>query len=68
MKVNEMRQLSSEELGARVADWQEELFRAKCTKVIGQLTDTTRIRIMRHQIARAMTIINEMKRNAPDEA
>ncbi len=68
MKVNERRQLSSEELGARVADWQEELFRAKCTKVIGQLTDTTRIRIMRHQIARAMTIINEMKRNAPDEA
>lgn len=68
MKVNEMRQLSSEELGARVADWQEELFRAKCTKVIGQLTDTTRIPIMRHQIARAMTIINEMKRNAPDEA
>ena len=68
MKVNEMRQLSSEELGARVFDWQEELFRAKCTKVIGQLTDTTRIRIMRHQIARAMTIINEMKRNAPDEA
>lgn len=68
MKVNEMRQLNSEELGARVADWQEELFRAKCTKVIGQLTDTTRIRIMRHQIARAMTIINEMKRNAPDEA
>ncbi len=68
MKINEMRQLSSEELGARVADWQEELFRAKCTKVIGQLTDTTRIRIMRHQIARAMTIINEMKRNAPDEA
>lgn len=68
MKVNEMRQLSSEELGARVSDWQEELFRAKCTKVIGQLTDTTRIRIMRHQIARAMTIINEMKRNAPNEA
>lgn len=68
MKVNEMRQLSSEELGARVADWQEELFRAKCTKVMGQLTDTTRIRIMRHQIARAMTIINEIKRNAPDEA
>ncbi len=68
MKIDEMRQLSSEELGARVADWQEELFRAKCNKVIGQLTDTTRIRIMRRQIARAMTIVNEMNRNAPDEA
>ncbi len=68
MKLSEMRQLSSEELGARVVEWQEELFRAKCNKVIGQLTDTTRIRIMRRQIARAMTIIHEMNRNAPDEA
>ena len=67
MKINEMRQFSAEELEARVADWQEDLFKDRCGQVLGQVTDTTGIRLMRRQIARAKTIINEMKRDAASQ-
>ncbi len=67
MKSNEMRQLSADELESRVAEWQENLFRDRCNKVLGQVTDTTGLRHMRRQIARAKTIINEMKRNAAEQ-
>lgn len=67
MKINEMRQFSAEELEARVADWQEDLFKDRCGQVLGQLTDTTSIRLNRRQIARAKTIINEMKRDAASQ-
>ncbi len=68
MKALDMRQLSGEELSARVAEWEEELFRMRCNKVIGQLTDTARVRSMRRQIARAKTLINEKKRDAASQA
>lgn len=64
MKATEMRQFSTEELDARVATWEEELFRDRCSQVLGQITDTTKLRLMRRQIARARTIINELKRDA----
>ncbi|HEX9842668.1 MAG TPA: 50S ribosomal protein L29 [bacterium] len=67
MKVTEMRQLSAEELNVRVAQWQEELFRMRCNQTIGQNTDTSRIRVMRRQIAQAKTIINEMQRHAASQ-
>ena len=64
MKTEEMRGLNSEELDSRVASWQEELFRARCDKVVGQLADTSKIPVLRRRIARAKTIINEMSSNA----
>ena len=64
MKTNEMRQLSGDELTARVGEWQEDLYRARCNKVIGQVTDTTRLRLLRRQIARAKTLIHEMMHDA----
>lgn len=67
MKPVEMRQLSAEELASRVGEWQAELFRMRCNQAIGQATDTTRIRTMRRQIARAKTIINEMQRHAASQ-
>jgi large subunit ribosomal protein L29 len=67
MKVTEMRQLSADELNVRVAQWQEELFRMRCNQTIGQNTDTSRIRVMRRQIAQAKTIINEMQRHAASQ-
>jgi large subunit ribosomal protein L29 len=67
MNAQEMRELPAEELGVRVTQWQEDLFRMRCNQAIGQNTDTNRIRAMRRQIARAMTIINEMTRNAASQ-
>ena len=67
MKSTEMRQLSTEDLGARVTEWQEELFRMRCNQAIGQASDALRIRSVRRQIARAKTIINEMQRHAASQ-
>jgi large subunit ribosomal protein L29 len=67
MKPSEMRTLAAEELAARVTQWQEELFRMRCSMAIAQTTDTTRIKVMRRQIARAKTIINEMQRDAASQ-
>ena len=67
MKPSEMRQLAADELGLRVSQWQEELFRMRCSTAIGQGGDTNRLRTMRRQIARAKTIISEMQRHAPSQ-
>jgi len=66
MKANEMRQLSAEELEARVTEWQEDLFRARCNQAIGQATDAMQIRTMRRKIARAKTLIHETQQHAAE--
>ncbi|MDH4246548.1 MAG: 50S ribosomal protein L29 [Deltaproteobacteria bacterium] len=58
-----MRDLSVTDLIARVSDWQQELFRARCEKVVGQLKDTSKLKKLRHDIARASTLINEKRRS-----
>ena len=64
MKAADMRALSPEELGDRVTEWEEELFRARCNKTIGQLTDTASLTVLRRRIARAKTIQAEKLRDA----
>lgn len=64
MKVSEMRQLSAAELAGKVGEWQDELFRARCNKAVGQLTDTAQLRMLRRRIARAKTIHSEKERDA----
>ncbi|MDH5752311.1 MAG: 50S ribosomal protein L29 [Deltaproteobacteria bacterium] len=61
MKIQEMRGLSADELEARIKEWQEELFRARCEQTIGQLGNTDKLRGLRRIIARAHTIINELR-------
>jgi len=67
MKAEEMRGLNADELQARVGTWEEELFRARCDKVIGQLTDTSVIPQIRKRIARAKTIIKEINSNGAEQ-
>jgi large subunit ribosomal protein L29 len=62
MKALEMRGLSPDELNGKVTAWEEELFRARCEKVVGQSTATHVIPDLRRNIARAKTILSE-KRN-----
>lgn len=66
MKAAEMRNLSREELQAKLAGWEEELFRAHCSKAVGQLTQTHTIRVLRRTVARAKTLLNE-KLDAPSK-
>ncbi len=59
MKPSEIRALSMDELKAKLADARDELMKFRFRQVTGQLTDTSRLRIVRRDIARMETILNE---------
>ncbi|MCJ7723632.1 MAG: 50S ribosomal protein L29 [Anaerolineales bacterium] len=61
MKTSEIRDLKIEEIKARLADVREELMKLRFRQVTGQLTDTSRLRTIRRDIARMETILNELK-------
>ena len=67
MKASELRQLSQEELGSKISSLEENLFRLRCNKIIGQLEDTSVIKKARQDIARAKTILNENKTSEQDD-
>jgi large subunit ribosomal protein L29 len=67
MKVEEIRKLSSEELQAKLSDSREELMKLRFQQVSGQLTDTSRLRLLRRDIARMQTVLNETLRAAVQE-
>jgi len=59
MKPEEIRKLSVEEIAAKLSDSREELMKLRFQQVSGQLTDTSRLRLMRRDIARLETILKE---------
>ncbi len=61
MKTKEIRALSAEEIKAKIADMREELMKLRFQQVTGQLTDTSRLRTLRRDIARMESILNEFK-------
>lgn len=61
MKPAEIRKLSLDEIEARLADSREELMKLRFQQVTGQLTDTSRLRLVRRDIARLQTIWQEMQ-------
>ena len=58
-KVNDLRNLKSGEIETKLADAREELMKLRFQQVTGQLTDTSRLRILRREIARMQTILRE---------
>ena len=59
MKIKEMRLLSTGELQTKLDDAQHELMNLRFQVVTGQLTDTSRVKIMRRQIASFKTLLRE---------
>jgi large subunit ribosomal protein L29 len=59
MKNSEARTLSVDELKAKLTDAREELMKLRFRQVSGQLTDTSRLRIVRRDIARMETILRQ---------
>jgi large subunit ribosomal protein L29 len=64
VKTEEIRKLSAEEVRTRIADARDELMKLRFQQVTGQLTDTSRLKILRRDIARMETILREMQRAA----
>ena len=67
MKPEEIRKLSAEEMQAKLMDTREELMKLRFQQVTGQLTDTSRLRQLRRDIARMETILNELSQTAVQE-
>ncbi len=59
MASEELRNMSTDELKSSLDDAREELMNFRFQQSTGELTDHTRIRFTRRQIARLLTIIHE---------
>ena len=59
MKISEVRELSSEELNAKIYSLKEELFNLRRKKAVGQLEQMNEIRRVRKDIARVYTVLKE---------
>ena len=59
VKTNELRNLKSGEIETKLSDAREELMKLRFQQVTGQLTDTSRLRVLRREIARMQTILRE---------
>ena len=59
MKSRELRALKPEEIESKLADAREELMKLRFQQVTGQLTDSSRLRLVRRDIARMETILRE---------
>jgi large subunit ribosomal protein L29 len=60
-KTSDLRNLQSAELETKLSDAREELMKLRFQQVTGQLTDSSRLRILRRDIARLQTILREQK-------
>ena len=59
MTANEIRELSLEELDAKVKELKQELFNLKFQKTLGQLQNTAKIKDVKRTIARLKTVVTE---------
>jgi large subunit ribosomal protein L29 len=67
-KTNELRNLKAGEIETKLADAREELMKLRFQQVTGQLTDTSRLRILRREIARMQTVLREQPKAEEGEA
>ena len=59
MKVNEIRQLSTEEIETKIKESKEELFNLRLQQATGALEKPSRIKELRHEVARMKTVLRE---------
>jgi large subunit ribosomal protein L29 len=60
-KTSDLRNLKSGEIETKLSDAREELMKLRFQAVTGQLTDSSRLRILRREIARMQTVLREQK-------
>ena len=63
MKVKEIRELSTEEIKAKLVETKKELFNLRFQQATGKLEKPSRIRDLRHTVARMKTVLKEREVN-----
>ncbi len=61
-KTSKLRDMQQSEIETKLTDSREELMKLRFQAVTGQLTDTSRVRILRRDIARMQTILREQSK------
>lgn len=64
--ANDLRQLSGDDLRAKVLELKEELFTLRFAAATGQLENSSRLRAVRKEIARVYTVLQERNLNIVD--
>jgi len=62
MRANELRDKTPEELRHQELELSEQLFALRLQKVTGQLENPSKIREVRRDLARVLTVLNETKK------
>ncbi len=61
MKMEEIRQLPLEELKVRLRDMSDELANLKFQLALHQLDNTSKVRLLRRDVARLKTVLHEIE-------
>ncbi len=64
MKASDMREMTREELTDKENELAQQLFALRLQKVTGQLENPSKIRGARRDLARVLTVLQEMDRQA----
>ena len=59
MKVKEIRELSTEEINEKLVETKKELFNLRFQQATGNLEKPSRLRELRHTVARFKTVLRE---------
>jgi large subunit ribosomal protein L29 len=59
MKVSELREMSADDINIKLEEFEEESFNLRFQHVSGQLTNPSRLRQVRRDIARVHTVLRE---------
>lgn len=59
MKVKEIRTLQTGEIESKLEDAREELFKLRFQMTTGSTTDTSRLTLVKREIARMLTVLRE---------
>ena len=68
MNAAEIRKMSVAEIETAITETRHELLNLRFQTITGQLTDSSQIRKVRHDVARMETILNEKKMAEESEA
>ena len=64
MKIAEIKNMSVEELNAKLVELKKELFNLRFQHAVNQLENPHKMTEVKHDIARVMTALNQKKLNA----
>ena len=68
IKISEIRELSNDELQVRLRDLKQEGLNLRLQQSTGQLENSARLRLVRRESARVMTVLSERRNQVPENS